>query len=185
MTQKLRQYNSECDDKVTRLTIREAINSPVMRQLCGGEDQLVSYLRACHAQHYASQKDAPTELAVTRNADYSKKDKIDLYNALRAMEIRNSSASRIRSEIEFISDKVGTVVARDFETNQPVFYEMRAIQDSNPTVKEYLDGKLGPEIVEPNAPILRALFIDPAKLSVRDYIDVSAGRLVGVVPESR
>ncbi len=185
MTPKLMQYDPERDDKVTRLTINEAIDSPVMRQLCGGEDPLVSYLRAGHAQRYASQKDAPTELTVTRNADYSKKDKIDLYNALRAMEIRNPSVSRIRSEVEFISDKVGTVVARDFRTNQPVFYEMRAVQDSNPTVKEYPDRKLGPEIVEPDAPILRALFIDPARLLGRDYMDTSAGRLVGVVPERR
>mgnify|MGYP001561360559 FL=1 len=94
------------------------------------------------------------------------------------MELRNPSVSKIRSGVEFISDCVGTVVGRDFETNQPVFYETKVLRD-NPKARDYLDKKLGEEIQEPgNSPVLRATWLGSP--DVYDNIDASSGRFVGV-----
>lgn len=176
MTKELMQYDSERDDKVVRLPIdSHIVNHPIGRRLyLTGDEQ-----NGLSAEYLETLKrDGKTSVVVSRTTDYSKIDKIALYNTLRAMEIRNPSSSRIREEFQLNADDMGLLVGRDFETNQPVFYENRVLQ-SDQRFKDHLDKKLGEVLPEAGyRPVLRATWLGTP--DTYDGIDTSAGRLVGV-----
>ena len=180
MTQKLMQYDPERDDKVLKLSVDSPLmNNPIVRKLYGTDKSVsVEYLQTLKSE---GRKD----VVISRTTDCSKGDEIALYNTLRAMEIKNPSSSRIREEFKLNARDVGLLVGRYFETNQPVFYETMALR-SDQRFKDHLDKKLGEELPESRyGPILRATWLGSHELLGRDYMDTSAGRLVGVVPESR
>ena len=173
---KFMQYDFGQDDRVRTMPIDQFETDRVAVALVGGADNAAKYAKT-------ARDSGKSEVVVSCSIDYVLKAEIALYNALLQMEKRNPSASRIRDEFELNADDVGLVVGRDFESNQPVFYETRALQ-SDPRFKAHLDEKLGSEI-EPHFPVGRLLFIGSLESLGRDYIDTFAGRLVGVVPESR
>lgn len=163
MTKELMQYVPERDDKVLKLQLGDQlVNNPIARRIYGTYEGMI----------------------VSRSTDHSKIGEINLYNALRDMELRNPSVSRITSEFvtcSNIAERLGSVTGRDFKTNQPVFYEDRVLQ-ANPEARAYLAEKLGQRIKEWSIP-LRVLFIGSPEVLGYDHLDTSSGRLVGVSAE--
>jgi len=176
MTQrKFMQYNSGQDDLVGIMPVDKFENGRVAVALAGG---------AMGADYVEIHRElGKSEVAVFRSVNYDLKEEIALYNALRKMEIRNPSLSRIQDKFRLNTSnpcEVGLVVGRDFESNQPIFYENRVL-DSDSRFKAYLDDKLGSGIVQRPA-ALRAVWIGTPEL---EYMGVDSGRIVGVVPERR
>lgn len=187
MTQrKFMQYNHE-QDNITFTTVDRTMTSNDKRTIGWFRGPLAKELFGeGFATEYADVLEglANKKATVLNIVDYNLQEEIALYNALRRMERTNPSASRIQDEFKLNADDVGLVVGRDFKSNQPIFYETRVLQ-SDSRFKDYLDEKLGPQIVGPSSPIGRLLFIGSPELLGRDHMDTSAGRLVGVVPENR